>query len=188
MKLDSTNSAVQGRNNNSWFKYLLSLTILLAPSVMHAQVCQFTASQITGPSNACAHVGNSGQPATYSVNTTDASAFVWTLPAQATLLSGQGTNTILVRFKNDFTGGTISVQISNACGGDGASRTIQIGKVRPAAPLSVNGPPVICELGVPVNYIISAVPGATQYNWAVPSNSTLVSGQGTTSITVLFSD
>jgi hypothetical protein len=202
MKLDSTNPAVQGcfdsrrsvriidRNITRWCQFCLSLITLLIPFAMHAQVCQFTAGEITGPSNACAYTGSSGQIATYSVVTTDASAFTWQLPTNATLQSGQGTNTILVKYKNDFTGGAISVQIGNACGGDGASRTIQVGKMRPPAPLSMDGPTVVCDLidsGVPAVYTISAVPGATGYRWIVPDYATLVNGQGTTSITILFS-
>jgi large repetitive protein len=164
--------------------------MLLTPFAMHAQVCQFTASEITGPTNACAYSGSNGQIAIYSVEATNASAFTWQLPDQANLLSGQGTNTIQVKFKNDFTEGAISVQIANACGGDGASRTIQVGEMPPAAPLSMTGPNVVCDLvdsGMPAIYTISAVPGATRYQWNVPANTTLISGQGTTSIIVLFS-
>ena len=164
--------------------------MLLIPYAMLGQVCQFFASEITGPSNACAHVGNRGQVATYSVNATDASAFAWILPAQATLLSGQGTNRILVRYRIAFMEGAISVQISNACGGAGTSRTIQIGKVSPDAPPSMDGPSLVCDVidaGVPVTYTIPVVPGATQYRWSVPTYATLVSGQGTNSIQILYS-
>jgi hypothetical protein len=178
------------RNTIKWCQYCLCLIMLLTSFAIHGQVCQFTASEITGPSNACAYTGSSGQTAIYSVVTTDASTFFWQLAANATLQSGQGTNTIQVKFKNEFTAGAISVQIGNACGGDGASRTIQVIKLRPVPPLSMSGPAALCELidsGTPAIYTISPVAGATEYRWSVPDYTTIVSGQGTTSISVLFS-
>jgi hypothetical protein len=178
------------RNMTAWCQCCLSLIALLIPFVMHGQDCEFTASEITGPTNACAYTGTNGQIAIYSVEATNASAFTWQLPDQATLLSGQGTNKIFVKYKGTFTQGVISVQIGNACGGDGALRTIQIGKVRPAIPFAMTGPNAVCDLvgsGTPAIYTIPAVPGATHYNWAVPPTATLISGQGTTSIIVLFS-
>jgi hypothetical protein len=190
MKLDFTNPAVQGRNVNRWCNYLLSVTMLLAPFVMHAQVCQFTASEISGPTNSCPYTGTNGQIAIYSVETPDASTFSWQLPPSVTLLSGQGTNTIQVKYKNDFTQGAIWVEIGNACGGEAATRTIQVVEVLPAAPTSMTGPPIVCDLvdaDETETYSISPVPGATEYRWSVPSYTTIASGQGTTSITVLFS-
>jgi hypothetical protein len=52
-----------------------------------------------------------------------------------------------------------------------------------ATPAAISGPSSLCE-GSTGTYSISAVSGATSYTWAVPSGSTINSGQGTTSITV----
>ena len=37
-----------------------------------------------------------------------------------------------------------------------------------------------------VTYSVAAVPGATSYTWSVPAGTTLLFGQGTTSITVTW--
>jgi gliding motility-associated-like protein len=55
----------------------------------------------------------------------------------------------------------------------------------PAAPGAITGPISVCP-GQTVTYSIAAVSGATSYTWTVPSGATIVSGQGTTSITVTW--
>lgn len=42
----------------------------------------------------------------------------------------------------------------------------------------------VCSGASGVNYSIASVPGATAYNWSVPSNASITAGSGTTSITV----
>lgn len=53
----------------------------------------------------------------------------------------------------------------------------------PAPPVS--GPTILCQGQAGVVYSITPVSGAT-YNWTVPTGATIVSGQGTASITVNF--
>src|SRR5205085_9199498 len=54
---------------------------------------------------------------------------------------------------------------------------------KPATPGSITGPASLCR-NANGNYSIAAVPTATSYVWKVDGNATIVSGQGTTSITV----
>ncbi len=61
-----------------------------------------------------------------------------------------------------------------------------INDITPDAPVSISGSVQVCENASGKTYNISAVDGATDYTWTVPSGATIVSGQGTTNITVDF--
>ena len=50
----------------------------------------------------------------------------------------------------------------------------------------INGPTAVCSKQKTVVYSIASVAVATSYTWTVPSQATIVAGQGTTSITVNF--
>jgi len=78
-------------------------------------------SSITGP----ASVLPNQQNVTYSVTNTSGSTYIWTIPPGATIISGQGTNTIIVSFGN--TGGQVSVVESNTFGsGPTVSKAVTI--------------------------------------------------------------
>ena len=55
----------------------------------------------------------------------------------------------------------------------------------PAKPGEVHGPIVVCQ-GTANSYSVNPVQYATDYEWAVPSGASIVSGNGTTGITVQF--
>ncbi len=57
--------------------------------------------------------------------------------------------------------------------------------LKPLFTSNINGPTVICKYSGAV-YSTSPVSGATSYQWSVPANAIIDSGQGTTSIHVLF--
>ncbi len=145
-------------------------------------------SAIAGPTNVCTY-SNSGLPATYSiVAVANASGYNWAVPANATIVSGQGTTSITVTFDPAYTTGSITVQSLAVCGSS-VPKALGVAKTVPAAPLAISGPTNVCtysDSGLPATYSIGAVTNATSYNWAVPANATIVSGQGTTSITVTF--
>ncbi len=57
----------------------------------------------------------------------------------------------------------------------------------PIDPAVISGPQVMCAGEVGVQYtVVTPVQYATTYNWSVPSGATIVSGNGTTTITVDF--
>ncbi|MEI6487679.1 MAG: hypothetical protein WCP52_01885, partial [Bacteroidota bacterium] len=145
-------------------------------------------SAIAGPTNVCTY-SNSGLPATYSiVAVANASGYNWAVPANATIVSGQGTTSITVTFDPAYTTGSITVQSLAVCGSS-VPKALGVAKTVPAAPLAIAGPTNVCTYsnsGLPATYSIGAVTNATSYNWAVPANATIVSGQGTTSITVTY--
>jgi hypothetical protein len=151
--------------------------------------CLLTADSITGPTNACAFAGASGSTATYSIHTTDASGYIWKVPAKATLISGQGTNAISVKYASAFVSGTISVVVTNACGGESITKTLVINKAKPAMPAVIAGPTSACSFIATdslVTYSVAQGTNATSYLWTVPAHVTLASGQGTASINVKF--
>lgn len=97
-----------------------STTIIITPIGSSPCLLPITSS-ITGPASVPANQQN----VTYSVNNSSGSTFTWTVPAGASIVSGQGTNSIVVSFGG--TGGQVSVQESNAFGsGSVVNKTILI--------------------------------------------------------------
>jgi hypothetical protein len=83
--------------------------------------------------------------------------------------------------------GNIMVKATSTNGCVGLERSFAITGVTsniPNAPSSITGDNAFCA-GVNKTYSISSVSGATGYNWTLPSGWNLVSGQNSTSITVL---
>ncbi|MBK8845751.1 MAG: T9SS type A sorting domain-containing protein [Bacteroidetes bacterium] len=110
-----------------------------------------------------------------------ATSYTWTVPTGATLASGQGTNSILVHFGNTFTGsGFITVTANNICGSSNV-RSYFVGGKLPTPVIS--GLNWACPDSIRT-YTVAPITGATSYTWTVVPGSTLLSGQGTTSITV----
>jgi hypothetical protein len=141
-----------------------------------------TPGTVTGPLvGVCAGTSN----VVYSIAPVNvATGYNWTAPANATIVSGQGTTSVTVNFGASFTSGTLQVSASNVCG-SGSVRNTTIRSV-PANPGVITGAASICANQTGVSYSIAAVSGATTYNWIVPAGATITSGQNTTSITVNF--
>jgi hypothetical protein len=118
------------------------------------------------------------------VSTVD--TYTWTLPAGATNISGQGTNSITFRYPAGYTGGSISVTATNGCG-TSAARTLSVSRLLPATPGSID---VINTSACPnraYTYSIATMPSNTvSLEWAVPVGGQIVSGQGTRTITVSY--
>lgn len=109
--------------------------------------------------------------------------YTWTVPSDATIASGQGTTNITVNFVTNS--GNISVRAENSCGNSNYSDlAISIGV--PVQPGSITGNILPEPNATGVTYSIDAANGATSYNWTVPTDATIASGQGTTNITVDF--
>jgi gliding motility-associated-like protein len=132
---------------------------------------------VVGPVSVCA-----GDTVNYSsVVDPLATATNWTVPSCATILSGQGTDQITVVWDNSCAGGDVCLVASNGCG-DSDPGCLPVGvEDIPDAPVII-GPADVCELGTE-SYSVTAVPGAVDYIWVV-TGGTIVSGQGTSSATV----
>jgi hypothetical protein len=115
---------------------------------------------------------------------TSANYYQWSVPAGCTIVSGQGTSTLTINFLSNFSSGSITVAAKNNCG-TSSSKSFSI-IAKPGAAGTITAPATICKNQIGVPFSIAAVYGATNYNWTVPSGSSVATGQGTNSVTVNF--
>lgn len=135
-------------------------------------------------------------------------SYSWTVPLGVNIISGQGTNSIIVNYNNVAPGllkiGNIAVQALNADGCGGVAKTLAISATLPAAPggLIMNDAllPVHPTTGIPISVrtfgkymgqttplvvTAPAVVGATGYVWEIPSNVSVVT-TGAPVVTTLY--
>lgn len=148
-----------------------------------------TPAAIAGPLEVCTNVFND-TVASYSIPASTpypaSTGYLWTVPANATLESGQGTQVVTIRYAAAFAAGAVTVAGTRSCG-VGIAKVIVPKKAKPATPGAITGDITPGKPATGLVYSTTAVPFATTYNWLVPAGCTIVSGQGTTSITVNFS-
>lgn len=113
-----------------------------------------------------------------------ATHYTWTASSGAGITSGQGTTAVTV----DFTAASsiISVTAENPCATGPAQSTVVVVIAIPDQPGPISGPGDVCEFETDVAYSIASVAGATGYTWSVPGGAAIVSGQGTTHVTIEF--
>jgi len=165
-----------------------------ACSISNARTINITAQKpttpvaITGPTSVCELVG---QPvtATYSISpVSGADTYLWSVPANASIVSGQGSTSIAVSYLPGFSSGSVSVVASAPCGNSSA-RSLSVSATRPTTPVSITGPTQVCSfVGQPATavYSINPVAGASSYLWTVPANVAIVSGQGTSTVSLSY--
>ncbi|MCX6305858.1 MAG: T9SS type A sorting domain-containing protein [Bacteroidetes bacterium] len=109
------------------------------------------AGPVTGTASLCAGTNGVGYSCAEILNAT---AYVWTLPAGATIASGAGTNDITVNFAANAVSGTITVAGNNSCGNGSPSPgfTVTVNAVPPAPVVTVAG-----------NVITSSASGGNQW-------------------------
>jgi uncharacterized repeat protein (TIGR01451 family) len=166
--------------NACWTSNARSLTVTASkPAVPVA---------ISGPTAVCDLVGVSAT-ATYSIaEVNGATGYVWTVPANATIVNGQGTASISVQYQSGFTSGSIMVASASPCGNSSA-RSLSVAATKPGTPVVISGPTQVCTYissATTAFYSIDPVANATSYQWTAPANASIVSGQGTTTVELLF--
>ncbi len=109
-------------------------------------------------------------------------SYSWTVPAGASITSGNNTESITVSFGN--TAGDVCVIASNACG-DATQDCFPVALFDLPADANVSGPMDICP-GQTVTYSTPSDVNTTMYNWTIPACATIDSGQGSNSITVTW--
>ena len=114
-----------------------------------------------------------------------ASSYDWGAPIGASIVSGQGTTSVTVSFSNTFTSGNLKVRAINECGNGPWSPNLAISAIGDPGPISGSESGVCNSIQI---YSIAAVAGATSYNWSAPRGSSIISGQGTPSISLSFSN
>ncbi len=133
-------------------------------------------SAIIGEVSPCANTTQ-----TYSVDNVATVTYTWQLPADWTILSGQTTNSITVTVGSQS--GFISVSPSNNFG-IGLSRIISVTPLvnAPAQPSAISGSATPC-FGSTLDYGVTNIAGLN-YNWTLPTDWTLISGQTSNLISV----
>jgi len=144
------------------------------------------AGSITGSSAVCA--GAMG--VAYSVNPiSNASSYVWSLPAGAIIASGSGTNSITVNFSASAVSGDITVYGNSLCGNGAVSSPFPVTISQlPVAAGAITGPGTVCEGASMVSYSVAPITNATGYTWSLPPGATISSGDNTPSILVDFAN
>lgn len=134
--------------------------------------------QIVGSVNVCRN--SSGL--VYTVTPVlGATAYLWTLPNGAT--GSSSSHSISLSFSSTFSGGFMSVAAANACGiGPASSVNIAVVATYPSQPSPIVGPSIACGPQT-LTYSTSAT-NALSYTWSVTGGITILSGQGTNSISV----
>ena len=111
-------------------------------------------------------------------------SYIWKVPTGVTIVSGQGTTNLTVRFPTSFAGGSISVSATNNCG-TGPASSLSVSTAGLSSAGRIQGATTVCTTQS-YTYSVAPVDGATKYTWTVPSRAKILSGQGTTAIQVKF--
>ena len=116
-----------------------------------------------------------------------ATMYNWSVPAGATIISGQGTLMVTVSFTAGFSTGNMSVSAANACGQSNAAqpRVLMLqGNPNPAGQIAGQAYGVCNQTGSV--YSIPVIQEATNYVWTVPPGVTISNGQGTPLVSLNF--
>lgn len=116
----------------------------------------------------------------YSVTNVPGVTYTWSVPADWTITSGQNTSSITTSIGSQS--GTVMVTPSNTCGNGTAQVLTVTSSLMPTQPSAITGDNTPCQISQ--TYTVTNVNGIT-YNWTFPTGWTVVSGQGTSSITVI---
>lgn len=137
-------------------------------------------SPITGPDMIC--VSTNATFTTPVLGPPD--SYTWTVPSDASITSGQGTNSIGVAWGT--TAGDVTVYAMNNCGETPVvMKSVGI-QTMPDPAGAITGQDTICQGTGNVAYNVPSIPGATQYNWSVPSGVTISAGAGTNQVTLQY--
>ena len=145
-------------------------------------------------SNICPSIGTN-VPITFTIpKVQGASSYVWAAQNGTTNIVrvngiGENDTTVTVTFSSNFTSSSITVYALNTCGASG-TRSYFITRANPSQPSLISGPVNVCanigSTGTDANYFVNAVANVDTYTWSVPTGVTIVSGQGTNSISVRY--
>ena len=125
-----------------------------------------------------------GSTQTYSVSNETGLTYNWILPSGWT--GSSTTNSITVTIGSGS--GDISVTANNTCGESVAQALTVNALDLPADPSDISGNTSICAGTLGETYSIDEIPEADAYLWTIPSGASIVSGDGTSQITVDYAD
>jgi hypothetical protein len=140
-------------------------------------------SNIIGSPSVCAGSSNITFTVPASLGATN---YQWTIPANTTIVSGNGTNVLVVNFASNFTAGILCVTASNVCGTTAPMcLNLVANSSVPSIPSTIIGSAQgVC--GLTRSYSVTNVANVT-YLWTVPVGATILSGQGTNAVSIQYS-
>jgi hypothetical protein len=116
----------------------------------------------------------------------NATNYIWTVPTGFDIVGVTNTNSITVNITSSAVSGDITVYGNNACG-DGSSSSVSVTvNPLPVAAGTITGTATVCQGQNGVVYSVPTIDHATTYNWTVPTGASIVSGNGTNTITINF--
>ena len=149
------------------------------------------ASIINGIVNVCRFVGTA-DTVMFTVPVSDiATTYNWTVPVNVTILSGQGNDTLLVKFLPDFVNNRnkqIRVSAQSVCGNSNVY-IHYLSAQAPPTPAAIIGSREVCGHTNPDTtalFSVNTISAASGYLWTVPTGAILVQQQDT-SVSLLFS-
>jgi hypothetical protein len=143
------------------------------------------AGTITGTANVCAGANSVNYSVASIPNTI---TYIWILPPNATIVSGNGTNSITVNYGTNALSGNIFVYGNNLCGNGTSSLPFAVTVTPlPVSAGNITGPASVCQGLSGAVYSVGTITNATGYNWTVPPGAAIVAGANTNSITIDFS-
>ncbi|MFZ4680391.1 MAG: MopE-related protein [Flavobacterium sp.] len=161
-----------------------TLVMTLAPST--------TAVLAAGP-----YMATSTELTLTAASVAGAVSYAWTLPAGVNQVSGGTGRIITVNFADvatptGTTALTISVKAVNGCGLQSPAKVLSLTRALPLKPAAITTTLAnVCSIAgtnATATYSVAPVAGAfaNGYTWTVPTGGTIVSGQGSTSISVSY--
>jgi hypothetical protein len=160
-----------------------------APSPVSYSVNVTNVPGPAGPISGTSSVCEGGNNYVYTVASIfNTHSYVWTLPAGATIVAGQYSNSITVDFALGASSGNITVYGNNMCGNGTASPPFPVTVILlPDSAGTIIGPNSLCQGATGIVYSVTAIMNATGYVWTFPAGATIVSGANTNNVTVDFS-
>jgi hypothetical protein len=136
---------------------------------------------IIGPDQVC-----NNENVTFSVDpVSDATSYFWTVPSDATIIKGQNTDSVYVKWGANA--GYITITALNNCGESLPLTQFISLESLPGPAGAITGNDTICSNYETYNYSIPVIDGATSYIWIVPPGTSITSGSNTNSIVITVS-
>ncbi|MDJ0835952.1 MAG: hypothetical protein QNK37_05500 [Acidobacteriota bacterium] len=138
---------------------------------------------ITAPDALCS--GSSGNTASVP-HVNDAAVYAWTITNG---VIDRGQETAVIQFTANG-GGDVELGCTITIDGksDSSSKTVPVLNAAPAMPGAISGVSTSCPYPEALTYSIPPQADATSYEWRIPAGSRIVSGRGTTELTVLLGE
>jgi gliding motility-associated-like protein len=121
-----------------------------------------------------------GGTATYRTGA-DCDTYLWNISPNGSILDGGGPSDDFVTVQwNDGPAGQIQLTVTGCTGDIAGMATAEVAVISPQ--IAVKGPQSVCP-GAVEEYSLPAIDG-TAFHWSVPSQATILNGQGTHQLTV----